>query len=86
MSDQEKAKALILDALTTLASGSHDGAPCLVSKWTLVMETLDEDGQGWVTTASNDALSRWDRIGLLHYALDDIQSGMTVRDMKEEEA
>ena len=80
----EEAKAAILDALTLLATDSHDGEACFVSKWTVVLETMDADGQPWVTTASNDSLSRWDRIGLLHYALDDIQSALVVRDLAED--
>jgi hypothetical protein len=46
----------------------------LVSKWIAVAEIIDSDGRRWLRTFWPDGGTDWDNIGMLSYALDDINT------------
>lgn len=57
----------VTEAIST-ALGKHEKS--IITKWIMIAETIDDNGQVGLWTCASKGLTAWDEKGLLHHMID----------------
>lgn len=72
------------EGISTAVSDAFAHANFMVTKWVLVAEVIDEDGERCVWADTAERQTAWDSLGLLNYATQMEQAAAVTRSEDEE--